>query len=126
METDKVDPIVESWNIHNRINLYLFDAISADALSVTSPAKGRTVGEQFAHIHNVRLMWLKSANPALLEGLTKLDKEALTAPSVRAALEASGQAVATLLTEPSADHHLPLLLRHTHQPLNRACSCRFS
>ena len=28
-------------------------------------AKGKTVRNQFAHIHNVRLMWVKASAPAL-------------------------------------------------------------
>ena len=66
---------LETWQIHDRINLYLLDAIDPGALVSLSASKGRTVGEQFAHIHNVRLMWLKSAAPALLSGLVKIEKE---------------------------------------------------
>ena len=91
------DPLVESWQIHDRINLYLLDAIPADALGAVSASRGRTVGEQLAHVHNVRLMWLKSAAPELLEGLEKVEKEAAGDPALlRRALEASGAAVAEL------------------------------
>ena len=65
---------LETWEIHNRINLYLLEAIEPPALVSLSASKGRTVGEQFAHIHNVRLLWLKSAAPALLAGLDKIEK----------------------------------------------------
>ena len=58
--------LLETWDIHNRINLYLLDAVEPTALVSLSASKGRTVGEQFAHIHNVRLMWLKSAAPEQL------------------------------------------------------------
>ena len=61
--------LVDTWNIHNRINLYLLDAIDKSSIASHSASKGRSVGEQFAHIHNVRLMWLKSAGPELLKGL---------------------------------------------------------
>ena len=60
------EPLVETWSIHNRINLYLLDAIADESLALALP-KCRTVFDQFAHIHNVRLMWLKSAAPELLE-----------------------------------------------------------
>jgi uncharacterized damage-inducible protein DinB len=63
---------------------------------VSLAPKFRPVGQLFAHIHNVRLMWLKAAAPELLEGLEKIegvsDKKALSA-----ALEASGKAIASLL-----------------------------
>ena len=60
---------LETWEIHNRINLYLLDAIEAAHLKDHSASKGRSVGEQFAHLHNVRLMWLKAAALDLLKGL---------------------------------------------------------
>ena len=58
--------ILETWQIHNTINLYLLAAISEEHLSANKNSKGRTVGEQWAHIHNVRLMWLQSGQPELL------------------------------------------------------------
>jgi uncharacterized damage-inducible protein DinB len=70
-----VEQIIDSWNIHNRINLYVLEAVSVEALSGVSASKGRNVGEMIAHIHNVRLMWLKAARPELLEGLVKIEKE---------------------------------------------------
>ena len=67
--------ILETWQIHNRVNLYLVDAIESDHLGDISASKGRTVAEQFAHVHNVRLMWLKQAAPELLAKLQKIEKE---------------------------------------------------
>jgi uncharacterized damage-inducible protein DinB len=91
------DQLVETWAIHNRINLYLLDAIPDEAMGLALP-KCRTVYDQFAHIHNVRLMWLKPAAPELLAGLEKLEtKTGGTKDQVRAALEASGKAVESLL-----------------------------
>jgi uncharacterized damage-inducible protein DinB len=67
--------LLDTWNIHNRINLYLLDAIDTANLNDHSASKGRSVGEQFAHLHNVRLMWLKASAPDLLKGLEKIEKE---------------------------------------------------
>jgi uncharacterized damage-inducible protein DinB len=95
-----MNPLVETWQIHNRINLYLLDAIPAEALGDVAPSKGRSVAEQFAHLHNVRLMWLNSAAPELLDGLAKLEKgAALDAPTLRVCLEASGAAVERLFQQ---------------------------
>jgi uncharacterized damage-inducible protein DinB len=92
--------LLETWEIHNRINLYLLDAVEPTALVSLSASKGRTVGEQFAHIHNVRLMWLKSAAPELLTGLGKIEKEqAVDKKLLRKCLAESGEAIKSLLSK---------------------------
>ena len=94
------DQLLDTWRIHNRINLYLLDAVAPEALADVGPTKGRSVAEALAHLHNVRLMWLKEAAPDLLEmlALEKLEKgAALDHTSLRAALERSGTAVERLL-----------------------------
>lgn len=48
------EQLLETWEIHARINLYLLDAVPPEALGDRSASKGRTVGEQFAHVHNIR------------------------------------------------------------------------
>jgi uncharacterized damage-inducible protein DinB len=89
---------LETWEIHNRINLYLLDAVEPASLTSLSASKGRTVGEQFAHIHNVRLMWLKSAAPDLLTGLAKIEKDqAVDKKLLRKCLLESGDAIKSLL-----------------------------
>jgi len=92
--------LVETWQIHDRINLYLLDAIDAASLSSHSASKGRSVGEQFAHVHNVRLMWLKSAAPELLKGLNKIEAEQANDKKLLAkSLTESGKAIGTLLAQ---------------------------
>jgi len=92
--------LLETWEIHNRINQYLLDAVEPEALVSLSASKGRTVGEQFAHIHNVRLMWLKSAAPELLAGLMKIEKEqAVDKKLLRKCLAESGEAIKSLLSK---------------------------
>jgi uncharacterized damage-inducible protein DinB len=91
---------LETWEIHNRINLYLLDAVDSAALVDVAASKGRTVGEQFAHVHNVRLMWLKSAAPDLLAGLTKIEKEqAVDKKLLQKSLTESGVAIKSLLDQ---------------------------
>ena len=92
--------LLDTWQIHDRINLYLLDAVEAGDLDGQSASKGRTVGEQFAHIHNVRLMWLKSAAPELLAGLQKIEKlEARDKKALRKALADSGKAIGALISQ---------------------------
>ena len=91
------EQLLETWRIHNRINLYLIDAITDESLAARLSNKARTPFELFAHIHNVRLMWLKSASPKLLEGLTKVEGEGGSKQDLEDALKKSGGAIESLL-----------------------------
>lgn len=94
------EQLVDAWQIHNRIMVYVLDAVAPAAIGSRLAGKGRSVGEQFAHLHNVRLMWLRSAAPELLTGLTKIEKaEAIDKEHLHAALTASGEAIAALLRQ---------------------------
>src|SRR5256885_4449171 len=89
---------LESWDIHNRINSYLLDSIDTANLNSTLSSKGRNVGEQFAHIHNVRLMWLKVSAPDLFKGLNKIEKDdALDKKLLSSSITKSAKATRTLL-----------------------------
>ncbi len=95
-----INPLVETWQIHDRINLYVLDAVDPSSLDSYSASKGRSVGEQFAHIHNVRLMWLKASSPDLLQGLVKVEKEHTKDKKLlRKSLIDSGAAISSLLTK---------------------------
>jgi uncharacterized damage-inducible protein DinB len=97
------DQFLETWNIHARINLYLLESVEAAALASYSASKGRNIGEQFAHIHNVRLMWLKAAAPELLKGLAKIENhQAKDKKLLQKSLTDSGRVMATLLAQSAA------------------------
>lgn len=89
--------IVETWHINNRINLYLLEGIEEAYLNDTALSKGRTVGDQFGHVHNVRLMWLKEVEPELMTGLAKLEKGTTDKNTIRQAFNQSGQAVGQMI-----------------------------
>jgi uncharacterized damage-inducible protein DinB len=91
------EQLVDTWNIHNRINLYLLKAIPAEAVGSALAAKHRTVYQLFGHIHNVRLMWLKASAPELLAGLEKIEGTDGDKEDLARSLEASGKAVDGLL-----------------------------
>lgn len=91
------EQLLETWQIHSRINLYILEAITPEALFL-KPDKGRTVGAMFAHLHNVRLLWLQSAAPHLLTGLSKIDKDNNPdKTTLQNHLAASAQAIETML-----------------------------
>src|SRR5689334_6963537 len=69
------EQILDTWRISSRLNLYLLHAVAEDGLDDAPPTKGRSVRKQMAHLHNVRLMWLQSAAPELMEGLRKFEPE---------------------------------------------------
>jgi uncharacterized damage-inducible protein DinB len=93
------DHIVETWQINNRVDLYLLDAIAEEHLADTFASKGRDVAKQFAHIHNVRLMWLKVAAPEINATQMKIDTDAAIDKKVlQKRLTESGEAIAELLS----------------------------
>ncbi len=93
------EQLIESWQINQRINEYLLDAIeSEDYLKDCLSSKGRNVGAQFVHIHNVRLMWIKVAYTDLLSELRKIEKaDAITKAFLKSNLIKSGLAIEKLL-----------------------------
>ena len=92
-----MNQIIETWEINNRINLYLLNAIEEEHLSAVSASKGRTVAEQFAHLHNVRLMWLKEGLPELLSTLEKIEKEKITKRILSDQLIKSGAEISKMI-----------------------------
>jgi len=93
--------LAETFAINNRVNLYLLNAIDEASLAnVYIGSKGRSVGKQWAHLHDVRMMWLKASAPDLLQGLIKLsDAEALQKKSIVDALTESGNAIEMLFQQ---------------------------
>ena len=98
------DQLTETFAINNRVNLYLLEAIAEEHLpDVYTGSKGRSAGKQWAHLHDVRMMWLKAAAPELLAGLVKLsDNEALNKKALKNALTQSGKAIEQLLRQAAA------------------------
>lgn len=94
-----MNDLIDTWLIHCRINNYLLDAVD-DALLQRNAAKGRSAGEQFAHMHNVRLMWLKVAAPDLFAQQTKIEKETpIDRQLLQRSMEDSAAAIAALLEQ---------------------------
>ena len=89
--------LIETWEINNKIDLYLLNAIEEEHLFSVALSKGRNVGEHFAHIHNVRLMWLKQAMPELLTSVEKIEKEKITKQLLIEQLQKSSIAISNML-----------------------------
>lgn len=54
--------IIYSWNQNNKVTVYLLDNIKEDWLSTKLNNKGRSVGEQFVHINNIRSFWISKVS----------------------------------------------------------------
>ena len=94
------EALVQTWEIHNRIVLYFLDAIASAHLTDVATTKGRNVAEQLAHVHNVRLMWLKVAAPELFKKQKSIEKEsAADKELLRRSLTDSGRAIGELLEQ---------------------------
>ncbi len=92
-----VDALRAAYATNNRINTFLIRSLPDEAWNA-KPAggKGRTAASILAHMHNVRILWLKSAgNGARLPG--KLEGDTLTKDDAIRALEESWQAIDDLL-----------------------------
>lgn len=93
-----MNDIIDTWQIHNRINLYLLESVPEEHLGDVASSKGRNVGEQFAHLHNVRLMWLQASAPGLLKDVQKIEKEkGISKTQLKKSLTQSAKAIELLL-----------------------------
>jgi len=54
--------IVYTWNQNNKVTLYLLDNIQEDWLFTKLNNKGRSIGEQFVHINNIRSFWINKVD----------------------------------------------------------------
>ena len=75
---------------NNRINTFLIGNVPDAAWRAVPPGgKGRDIASIVAHIHNVRLMWLKSAGGGLVPIPAKLEGDSFSKDDAVAALETS-------------------------------------
>ncbi len=91
-----IEPLLDAWRTNNRVNLFLLDAVSDEDLDVPLE-KGKPVRAQFAHLVNVRRMWLKMSARDLLDTEDKIDRRKATREELREALNATCEAIAGLL-----------------------------
>ncbi len=74
MPIDCTEGLAAAFATNNRINEFLIRNLPGEAWRATPPGgKGRDCASMVAHMHNVRIMWLKSAGktatlPEKLEG----------------------------------------------------------
>ncbi len=89
--------LLEAYAVNERMNQHLLAHLDERAWRAEPPGgKGRTIAAIFAHIHNVRHMWLEvSAKGTKIPA--KLDRNTCTRKQAMAALAKSAEAVGKLL-----------------------------
>jgi len=94
--------LLNAFNTNNRINQYLIDNIPSPAWRAKPPGgKGRTIAAIVAHMHNVRVMWLKVAARGS-DIPDQLDRANVTPAQALRALEISRQALSVVLSNAMA------------------------
>jgi uncharacterized damage-inducible protein DinB len=89
--------LLTSFDTNDRINHYMIENLPAEAWRAEPPeGKGRTIAAIVAHIHNVRVMWLKAAarESKIPE---QLDRTRVTPAQATKALEQSRAALSGIL-----------------------------
>jgi len=96
---DVKQAFLEAYAVNEQMNQMLLGAIDSRAWRADPPgAKGRTIAAIFAHIHNVRHMWLVvSAKDLKFKVPAKLDRDKCTPKQAAAALASSAEAISKLL-----------------------------
>jgi len=91
--------LADTWLLNNRVNLMLLDSLGEEQLALTPNPRARSIADQLAHLHNVRIMWLEPVAPAVAKGLSKIEKGSATKQALKDALEASGNALGGIIAE---------------------------
>jgi len=89
--------LLTSFDTNDRINRYMIENLPAEAWRAEPPArKGRDVAAVVAHMHNVRVMWLKATKTAA-KVPEQLDRFTVTLAQAKKALDASRAALREVL-----------------------------
>jgi len=89
--------LLTAFDTNDRINQYLIENLPAQAWRAEPPqGKGRTVAAIVAHIHNVRVMWLKAAAKGS-KIPDQLERSSVTPAQAAKGLEQSRAALSAVL-----------------------------
>lgn len=95
--------LVDAWAMSNEANLFFLKEVPAAWLKDAYSSRTRTVSKQFAHMHNVRMRWMKYMAPALKTSAKAFPRGAEpTKKQLRDALRASEKLIARFLEQSEA------------------------
>jgi len=86
--------LLNAFETNDRINRYLIENLPAGAWNA-KPATGRTIAAIVAHVHNVRVMWLKAARAEQIPD--QLNRGTVTPAQAVSALQSSTAALQKLV-----------------------------
>jgi len=93
--------LLGAFDTNNRINHYLIENLPQEAWSAKPPdGKGRTIAAIVAHMHNVRVMWLKAAKAEEIPD--QLDRSTVTPAQALLGLESSRRALSAMISQAMA------------------------
>ncbi len=87
--------LLNVFDTNNRINHYLIDNLPPEAWQA-KPDKGRTIAAIVAHMHNVRVMWLKATKADEIP--EQMDRATVTPSQALRALESSREALSLVIS----------------------------
>lgn len=86
------EALLNAFDTNNRINAYLIENLPAETWTAKPhDGKGRTIAAIVAHMHNVRVMWLKAAKADKIP--EQLDRASVTPAQALRGLEESRNAL---------------------------------
>src|SRR5215467_6043238 len=99
MSTPAPYSLADTWRLNNRLDLMLADELTEEQLAYTPNPRARNIGDQLAHLHNVRIQWLEVCSPAHAKTLEKIEKGGGVREVLRPFLTASCEAMAECIAE---------------------------
>ena len=54
--------LLDAWSLNSKVTLYLLENMDTTWLEAKIGGKGRSIGEQFVHINNIRSYWISKVD----------------------------------------------------------------
>ena len=90
------DALLHAFDTNDRINQYMLENLPAESWRASpSGGKGRTIAAIAAHMHNVRVMWLKAAKATDIPD--QLERDKVTSAQASKALAQSHAALTSVI-----------------------------
>jgi uncharacterized damage-inducible protein DinB len=90
------DALLHAFDTNDRINQYMLENLPAESWRASPPeGKGRTIAAIVAHMHNVRVMWLKAAKATGIPD--QLERDKVTSAQASKGLEQSRAALTNVI-----------------------------